>query len=594
MNLKRSLTVFAFSLFCYAGTAQWACYPLGSGGSSVCGWACYSGHQGQDWQYTPNNTSYGQNIYAVDAGTVVYVETGWTGCDDPFIAGGNDWNQPSNKIIIQHTNGLYTRYVHIKDVIPGIAVGSVVAHGEVIAYVGNVGPISPCNNSDPNINAHLHFEVGTGWSGNTLTGRYDPVSIFYGGYPPFCGNSTTLTNTNCTGSFFDSGGPNATYANFENYTFTIAPAGTSAITVNFYWLDLELNYDFLYVYDGPSTASPLIGTYTGSNNPGTLTSSGGAITFQFTSDVSTLGQGWSADWSCAAALPTNLAATNYPCASNAVVLSWQNTGPGWFADISTDPLFSTFYNKDISNLTTTLAPQSFCDFPACTSFLSFQPNTTYYWRIWNGSVQVNGASFTTPTCLYNSTACSGNFDDAGGPSANYGDDEDYVFTIEPLGASSVTINFSNFDTELNFDSLYIYDGNSTASPLIGSYTGTNSPGTITSSGGALSFRFRSDSYVTNAGWNSSWTCNLSTGVAAAQEQNFTVAPNPSGGVFTLELAKDQNSDISVYDVMGKEIYHSVTSSRSVVLDLSSVPDGVYFLKLTSSQKEFYKKIIKKN
>jgi len=262
----------------------------------VCGWACYSGHQGQDWQYMPYNTSYGQNVYAVESGTVVFIENGWSGCDDPFVAGGNDWNQPSNKVIIQHTNGLYTRYVHIIDVVPGLIVGSTVSRGQVIAYIGNVGPISPCDNNNPNTNAHLHFEVGTGWTSNTLTGRYDPVSIFDGCSPPYCCGATTVTDANCAGIFFDSGGPNATYSNYENYTFTIAPAGALNITVNFYWLDLELNYDYLSVYDGPNTASPLIGSYTGSTNPGTITSTGPELTFNFSSDVSKLGQGWSGDW----------------------------------------------------------------------------------------------------------------------------------------------------------------------------------------------------------------------------------------------------------------------------------------------------------
>ena len=190
-----------FTLIFFNSFSQWACYPMGQGASMLCGWACYSGHQGQDWQYSPGNTSYGQNIYSVEGGTVVYIETGNVGCDDPFLAGGLDWSQPSNKIIIQHWNGLYTRYVHIIDVVPGIVVGSVVGRGQVIAYVGNVGPISPCDNSNPNVNAHLHFEVGTGWSGNTLTGRYDPVSIFDGCAPPFCCGSSVVSNNNCNGTF---------------------------------------------------------------------------------------------------------------------------------------------------------------------------------------------------------------------------------------------------------------------------------------------------------------------------------------------------------------------------------------------------------
>lgn len=294
----RSLFLLILLLTTSAVFSQWACYPLGPGGNVVCGWGCYSGHMGQDWQYTPNNTSYGQNIYSVSDGTIVYVETGYVGCDDPFIQGGLDWNQPSNKIIIQHSNGLFTRYVHIMDILPGLSVGSYVPRGGVIGYIGNVGPISPCDNNNPQINAHLHFEVGTGWSGNTLTGRYDPVSIFDGCYPPFCCGNTNFIDYNCSAPFSDSGGPNATYANFENFTVTVSPPNALNVSFNFYWIDLEAGYDFITLYDGPSTSDPVIGTFTGSNSPGWVTSSGPSMTFQFTSDVSIVAQGWSADWYC--------------------------------------------------------------------------------------------------------------------------------------------------------------------------------------------------------------------------------------------------------------------------------------------------------
>ena len=59
-----------------------------------------------------------------------------------------------------------------------------------------------------------------------------------------------------------------------------------------------MNYDYLYIYDGPSTASPLIGLYTGTNSPGTFSTTSGAITFRFTSDVSTVSSGFLATYDC--------------------------------------------------------------------------------------------------------------------------------------------------------------------------------------------------------------------------------------------------------------------------------------------------------
>jgi PKD repeat protein len=102
---------------------------------------------------------------------------------------------------------------------------------------------------------------------------------------------------------------------------------------------------------------------------------------------------------------------------------------------------------------------------------------------------------------------SGTFYDSGGQSGNYANDERKLWLIAPPGATSVTLTFSSFNLENNWDFLFIYNGNNTSSPLIGKYTGTNSPGTVTSSGGAILVEFRSDCATTAAGWAASWTSN---------------------------------------------------------------------------------------
>ncbi|AEA43220.1 N-acetylmuramoyl-L-alanine amidase [Fluviicola taffensis] len=105
----------------------------------------------------------------------------------------------------------------------------------------------------------------------------------------------------------------------------------------------------------------------------------------------------------------------------------------------------------------------------------------------------------------NLNASSGTFTDSGGSGANYSNDQRSLTLIQPANASSITLNFSSFSIEANWDYLYIYDGATTAAPLIGTYTGTNSPGTITSSSGSLLIEFRSDCATTAAGWVANWT-----------------------------------------------------------------------------------------
>lgn len=104
----------------------------------------------------------------------------------------------------------------------------------------------------------------------------------------------------CSDTIHDFGGPKKDYYNDENYTWTIAPQGALDITVNFTEFDVELNYDYLYIYDGPTTASPQISgsPFTGTAIPPSFTSSTGALTFKFTSDGATVAPGFLATYTC--------------------------------------------------------------------------------------------------------------------------------------------------------------------------------------------------------------------------------------------------------------------------------------------------------
>lgn len=102
----------------------------------------------------------------------------------------------------------------------------------------------------------------------------------------------------CTDTLYDMGGPNRNYYDSEKYTYTIAPTNATGLTLNFSSFDTELNYDTLWIYDGPGTTSPLVGTFTGTNSPGTVTATGGTLTITFKSDVGTVAAGWEAIWNC--------------------------------------------------------------------------------------------------------------------------------------------------------------------------------------------------------------------------------------------------------------------------------------------------------
>ena len=123
------------------------------------------------------------------------------------------------------------------------------------------------------------------------------------------GNCAIMSNgstTSCSGNFYDSGAGTANYGNSENFTHTITPSTPGAfLQIVFNNFNLESCCDEMTVYNGNSTAAPLMGTF--GTNPGAITSSAadGSLTFVFTSDGSVTYSGWEASIGCITTAPTN-------------------------------------------------------------------------------------------------------------------------------------------------------------------------------------------------------------------------------------------------------------------------------------------------
>ncbi len=110
----------------------------------------------------------------------------------------------------------------------------------------------------------------------------------------------------CNGVLFDHGGTSSYLNNSADTAYVSAPGATS-IQLIFHDFDVEAgsgslcNYDYLSIYDGPSTASPLIGTYCntpGHTPPPTLQTTGSTFTITFFSDGGVTGSGYEIEWAC--------------------------------------------------------------------------------------------------------------------------------------------------------------------------------------------------------------------------------------------------------------------------------------------------------
>ncbi|MBK9462841.1 MAG: hypothetical protein IPN94_26365 [Sphingobacteriales bacterium] len=319
---------------------------------------------------------------------------------------------------------------------------------------------------------------------------------------------TPTVSTATAGTVYDSGGSAANYTDEERSTWRIQPTGgASAITLTFTAWTVENAYDYLWIYDGANENGALIGKYSGTS-PGTVTAYSGAIFMEFRSDCATNQAGWAANYTstttaAACPIPTTLSAAPTAFTAN---LSWAAVGGVSAYEVSfkrtTASTWSTYTATTNSYVATGLTA-----------------GASYEWRVRSACIGSTysgyaGGTFVTtdaPTTQIGVGAisvnqCEGVFKDSGGSDWNYNHYEDWTYTIAPTGSTGVTMVFSSFNIEANYDYLRIYNGPTTASPLIGTYTGTTSPGTVTASSGVMTLRFTSDNATYAAGWEATWTC----------------------------------------------------------------------------------------
>ncbi len=90
-----------------------------------------------------------------------------------------------------------------------------------------------------------------------------------------------------------------------------------------------------------------------------------------------------------------------------------------------------------------------------------------------------------------------------------------------------------------------------------------------------------------------------TGVASAQEgktlgqpEGLSFYPNPvSNGKIYISSKSTLEKDITIFDVLGKVVLHTVVNAREV--NISSLPPGVYIIKIREDETTATRKLIVK-
>jgi hypothetical protein len=386
------------------------------------------------------------------------------------------------------------------------------------------------------------YVFAVGWSATyTSTGT--------GGSP--CVGLSTYTAAN--GSIEDGSGTSSNYTNNTNCKFLISPQGASVITLHFTSFATETGFDYVKVYNGPTDASEVLGIYSGAALPPDVIATKGSMLVEFISDELTVTSGWSATYTSMAGavnigscnglqtftspsgkISDGSGEYNYQDNSDCMFLIQPANATSITLEFLTFDTENDFDFVRVYDGTTTSAPLlgTFSGIglpPVITSsggailihFTSDNVTSAAGWYATYNAVTAAASGQCNGLVTYNGP--SGTITDGSG-GASYGLNQNCQFLIQPTGVSNISLSFTSFETELNFDFVKIYDGASVAAPLKGTYSGINLPPSITSSGSALFIVFTTDNVNSYKGWSLNYTSTVSSNAMICSGLTTYTAP----------------------------------------------------------------------
>ncbi len=367
----------------------------------------------------------------------------------------------------------------------------------------------------------------------------------------------TLTINTCSDTIFDPGG-NKLYPHNTQGTMVLHPAYPDQyLSIFINQFISQQNFDILDIYDGSDENAPLITSLSGNEAPVKLsaTNSEGALTLKFTSNGSDNRAGFELLTSCSDSsilqteLRINSQSIYYRGVENSYISSGdtfslayvrKNVGQRDVTDSSKtsfylsddnilspdDLLMGEHYVAELAGLSSDTSWQSFVlpghletgnyfvithiNADSVIAEPHYQENTfvsiLHCIKLTGNEVPYFGAK--------TDTTCFGTYTDAG-KHINYPNYNDGILTIFPEESSKlINLRFTQLSLENNFDFLEIFDGPDTNSNLLRVLTGTHAPfnqsATLNNESGALTLRFRSDSYGTLQGFEFTVNCSDST------------------------------------------------------------------------------------
>ena len=326
------------------------------------------------------------------------------------------------------------------------------------------------------------------------------------------------------GAFNDGSGPFANYKNDQYCTYLIQPSTPNrSINVTIFNFNTELGVDTLTVYDGPSESSPILQTISGVPvGFVNLSSTGGSMFMTFkTNDTITSG-GWNVSYntvfnpSCSGNTTlTDLSGTFNDGSTDSLVYS-ENNNCTWLIDPPGASKISLNFNRfntenfndivrvyDGSNAGTPLIgqfsgriiPKNIIS-SGGSLFITFTSNNTVNQLGWEATY-----TSTADQCFFDHNILTASRDTIsdGSDTSNYNNGLNCSWLIQPVNASSISLDFIDFDLDPS-DTLKVFNGIDSDGILLGAYTGTSLPPILDVKSTSIFLEFITDSFTTSKGW----------------------------------------------------------------------------------------------
>jgi len=210
---------------------------------------------------------------------------------------------------------------------------------------------------------------------------------------------------------------------------------------------------------------------------------------------------------------------------------------------------------------------------------------------WKVTIEATRPDYCEDTVIFTDTA--GTFED-GSLHFSYKNNADCKWLIQPPDALSIVLSFISFETEENYDTVYIFDGNTTASPLLAFFHGDTLPPEIVSTGGSMLVHFVSDGGITYDGWTAEYESIPLCINNHESGKPSVIYPNPATEKINIEYQDDTYPVfVKITDIHGRILTTRKYSSQHdpLIIDVSGYQAGVYFIKLFSVSYIYTGKII---